>query len=213
MEDGLKIFLDLNGVLVDLAGGLLRLYPGGEHDGYIRRLKDGEKYRDVLSGCWNRVSLNPREFWDNLKVFPWADRLVSTCSEYGRVGILTSVGIHSEDPNEISNAYAERVRLVYKYFGGLSLPPIFTSGKYMLAGENSILVDDTEEKLDSFREERGYIFLWPNQFHISDGEEPIKKVLGRLKETLEFIISGCGAKPSLRAEKCRREIQPMSVWK
>ena len=187
MRDRLKIFLDMNGVLVDLVGGLINLYPEEERNGFIQRLKEGEEYKDVLLGCWDRVSSNPQKFWEGLMVFPWTDKLMSICSNYGSTAILSSV--ESPDRSTLSDAYSHfgKMKLVSKYFG--EIPLVITKAKYLLGTQYSILIDDTRKRVDSFRKHGGNIFLWPNQYHILDRGYPIDLVLGNLERRLQSINS------------------------
>lgn len=152
-----KIFNDLDGVHVNWEGRAIQLLNLKQSE-IIPKLKKGGKLEDL---------------------YPNIYEMIENC---GEVAFLSSGGNIYRKTNSVANANAGKTRYVAKKFN--NIPLILTREKYFCASPQSILIDDTKEKIDKFREYGGFGFEFPHPHKILDGDININKVLGELEKVL-----------------------------
>lgn len=151
------IFLDMDGVVSDAHQAFLKVidredlikdYPAGEFEVY----KAAGVSDKVM---WRKVAEAGRELWSEMRMFPWAHELYEKLGELGEVVFLTSP---SWDPDSLAGKLEWLQRFTkQKDFRNYSM----TSMKYLLAGPNTVLIDDRVESCDKFRAAGGEAILFP----------------------------------------------------
>ncbi|KKN19932.1 hypothetical protein LCGC14_0940610, partial [marine sediment metagenome] len=107
---------------------------------------------------------------------PWAKDLYSKLNEKsGLLAFLTS-------PSDNPDCAAGKVKWIKKHFDTKNF--IITPRKHFCARPNSILIDDTQKKVDQFIKHGGKAFLWPNPLSFEDGDKEVEKVI---EELLKYI--------------------------
>lgn len=162
MKKDKMIFLDLDGVLVDLFSGIENKFS----------LKSGSLYKSKYAhdihlelkmteeDFWDK--LDTVDFWQSLPKFPHSDDLVMACinSPY-KTNILTA-------PSKIAlNCASGKLEWIEKHY------PFFikegrvtiTNNKSLLAGPSRVLIDDTSKKIREFVENGGRGILFPQQYN------------------------------------------------
>jgi hypothetical protein len=180
------IYLDMDGVIVDWMGGVCKTMGVDINDPTFRnRIKNGETCDDVLGAAAIREACDPLgpEWWMNLKLLPWAHRLVETAKKHGSVVFLSSPGnIHHWTTTARVAAFG-KIQFIHDNFPEHQL--ILANEKFHCAGPRKFLVDDMYKHVPPFEKRKGRVFLWPCQFDFEDGEWSIERVLGDLDYFLE----------------------------
>lgn len=166
-----RIFVDLDGVLVDWAGATLQLGGLNPNDPELQaKLLATNGDVDALLGGSDRVhQLIDRQgarFWEHLSMFPWArplmDALLKDFSgEMGHVAFLTK-------PGRFLGAYEGKRRWQHNNFP--DVPLILCADKFLCASPTSLLIDDVDYQVDPFRHYGGDAILWPSQY-VLDGPD------------------------------------------
>lgn len=183
-----RIFVDLDGVVVDFLHGYCKLAGVSDKDPDVRSmLKNYESLRDIPRQWANEKLVDQRildakaKFWENLKPLPWCDYLFKELERTGKeVYILTSVGKFKDG----ASAKLHWVQQHMPQFNSKHI--IITKEKYLLATSESILIDDLSKNTGPFEEHKGYIWHWPNQYKLLDGDiniiTEIEKLCQYIKE-------------------------------
>lgn len=182
MNNELKIFLDLDGVLVNWSGGVCKLK---NIDPYSPEAKAKLEKDTFLEGSVfgttedinDAVMSAGYDFWMNLELLPWAHALVNMCRKYGEVYFLTAPGLFH------AGAHA-KLDYIWKHFDSRNY--ILTKHKYLCANEHCILIDDMKKNIRQWTEAGGIPFLWTNQWKMMADPELVKKEFDLLQGTLEF---------------------------
>lgn len=174
---GETIFLDMDGVLYDFVGGVLRAFQleTSVYDirtFWLQNMPGTYETEKVLSAylgkhitdqdMWDKIDVLGNTFWTSLKTFPWARDLYDlSCRLVGQenVHILSSP---ARDPVSASG----KLQALANF-----LPPsarrnyILTKHKHYCAGDGRILLDDYPEHIDHFDAHGGYGILVPQPWN------------------------------------------------
>ncbi len=181
------VFLDMDGVLTDFIGSVLRLqqqahllsnWPKGHRD--VHSLMGISK-----SAFWRIVDSQGSDFWATLPEFEWSKQLVAMVRQYAPMTILTS-------PSMSPSCLEGKVRWLYNYFtvdqGKLFTDFMIGHNKELLAAPGRVLIDDTERKVTSFQDAGGMAILFPQpwnaNFAIADRLGYVRAQLGLLAEVV-----------------------------
>ncbi len=158
-------FLDMDGVVTNFVGATFELFGlNYEETKWPLGIYDIEKVMNISSEeLWKKIDETPN-FWGNLPELEQGLELFCRLSMLGSVVFLTS-------PCKDPNCSTGKVEWLLKKFGSKFRNYILTSKKHYCAG-NGILIDDSDEKVDQFRENAGISILYPqpwnsNHEHIS----------------------------------------------
>ena len=167
----MKVFLDLDGVIVDFMGGLLERFPC-PHLQFKKGSYDTIKQIAAYHGIQERdiwFHLDPN-FWIDLKFTNEAKELITFLEEeFG----ISNICLCSSPANErgahgkmlwIKENLPEYWRLRHY---------MFTSVKYFCASEDSLLIDDSDEQIYDFELYDGKAILVPrfwNKGHAFEGD-------------------------------------------
>ena len=185
-ENNVTIFIDLDGVLSDWMDAACKLCDIDPNDEAIRKQLKKGKYLDELGvisdeEIWDKINAKGTSFWAELELFSWAKKLVQSMEKQGEMYFLTS-------PGECIPACSGKVEWVDKHFGKEYIKKtIICYPKEQCAGPNKILIDDSEKKIEKFRDSGGHAFLWPQQYKFDDGEENIDEIIDELTKQIHQL--------------------------
>lgn len=164
----MDIFLDMDGVLCDFAGGVCALFgkPGPSAGDPAQALHE---YLGVPKGVmWSRIGEVGARLWENLEPLPWAQDLVAWSRSHGNLYIATSPALH---PGSLSGKMVWLQRRFGKQFRDFIVSP----HKHLLAAPGRLLIDDTTRQVDAFRASGGAAILFPSveNGRLRLGEDPL----------------------------------------
>jgi len=177
------VYLDLDGVISQWLMAAGKSCDIDINDEDIRaELKDGT-YLDETGliseeDMWKKIESEGTDWWANLDLNPWAKKLVEEMEKLGTVYILTS-------PGSCVSAPSGKMEWIEKHFPDLLTKLIIVKDKWLCAGKNRILIDDSEKKIEDFREHGGHAFHWPNDLALLDGDIDVDETIEKLKEEIE----------------------------
>lgn len=154
----MKIFLDLDGVLVDFIQGAASLF-GTDSDSLLRKWPPGVYEMEEALGIsrtkfFATLEAAGEEFWVNLPPFPYARDFYDHCTNIAPTYILTAP---TRDPKSLSG----KMRWLQNWFGQGFRDYVITDKKEMCARDTHVLIDDRVSNVDKFREHGGQAIMWP----------------------------------------------------
>lgn len=181
-----RIFLDLDGVIVNFEKQVTKLFNIDIENKQVRTfLKESDPSRgiaDLVGGkskFWSRVGREGEAFWSEMELLPWGMDLYNDMKKLcPNVFFLTSP---SHEPSSLAGK-AKFIRTHFKTNNFLIGSPKFACGsKY------SLLVDDTPKKINEFKEFGGNIYLFPNQYQITDGDISYETIINQITKIYKFM--------------------------
>ena len=163
-----QLFLDMDGVIVDLHGGLCKWYciP----DPYTNSANMGKKYGPIILGLPNKQTWDelPEKFWTHLRWTSDGGEIIRQCEEtFGKENITICTRPTNGRCADGKMNWLEH-HLPY-YFANEQF--IITGRKYHMARPGTYLLDDMEKYADAFTMAGGMGWLvarpW-NAFHQLD---------------------------------------------
>jgi 5'(3')-deoxyribonucleotidase len=141
------VLLDKDGVLCDFLGGVFRLFGRLDLSGAdcLRWDQHLELLGVTPAEFWGRIEEAGHAFWANLEPFPWAFQLYEALVEQATVFICTSP---ARDPFCSSGKQAWIRRHFPEVFRANRV--ILTNRKWICAGPDRILVDDSLKNCEDF---------------------------------------------------------------
>ena len=106
------------------------------------------------SQFWKSIDKQGEEFWSEMGTYPWFKDLYDSLSDLGEVYFLTSP---SQNPSSLSG----KLKWLQKHFNKSFKDYVITPKKHLLANENSFLIDDYPQNVDSFNKAGGTGILFP----------------------------------------------------
>lgn len=182
---GLKLFLDMDGVLADFATGLKSALLSAGYDD------------DVITNqwsCWNQglpcpipdeefwgpVNRGGEEFWERLPRLPWVDDLVALAED------LCGDDWHVlSAPSRCPTSYTGKIRWLHREFGRTFDRFLLTPHKYLFAKvPGAVLVDDRDKNVHDFLRAGGRAVLFPQEWNAAaeHSRDPMNYVREQLKE-------------------------------
>ena len=169
----MRIYVDLDGVVADFCKAVALLF-GKDWDECVKNHLDNggsntssEFTAEVLnikpSQMWAAINNSPN-FWEEIPEYDNAKTLYEMIKKYGDVYICTSPGQSLTAPSGKMRWLKNNNYKVNKNF-------VITPEKYLLAGEKSVLIDDTEKQIDKFNEHGGIGILYPQVWNKSGFQE------------------------------------------
>ena len=186
-KNKVKVMLDMDGVISDWIGAASKICDVDLDDPKIRQeIKDEkgflENHVDEQT-LWRNIEEAGIDFWENMELFPWSKKLYNAVKEVAdEFTILSSPG---KFPNTASQACAGKILWLDKHFDNHE-DYILCYQKYRCADEYSVLIDDSENKIEPFEEHGGHGFLWPNPLSLMDGDFNVDDTIDEL---IDFIKS------------------------
>lgn len=177
-----RIFLDIDGVMGDWDNAVLDCM-GIKYKAKIESaIENGIQLTEMFPDIRKTLDKYTHSFWKSIKPLPWAHELYKRAFQLGDVAFLTSSGNFKKRPGYVSDGAKGKVLWVAEHFPDSRL--LITRDKYMCASPQSILIDDTTEKLEKFEDYGGHTFLWPNQYKIMNNRPGFETVMRELERKI-----------------------------
>ena len=182
-----KIFVDVDGVLAAWMKSACEACNLDINDKDLRNfIKEGnylDKYNNLGDAAmWRLINDLGEDFWVNLELLPWAKKLYGEMSKLGEVCFLTSPSKHAETAAIASSG---KVKWIDKHFKTTKW--IIAYNKEFMASDDSILIDDSEEKIISFRKWGGHAFHWPNDLKLLDKDIDVDETINELIQIVNSL--------------------------
>ena len=160
----LRIYFDLDGVCCDFVRRALSIH-GKDADLVFRNWK---KHHLGVFEVYNVISMSKDEFWDkvwetgsdfwiSIPEYPWFREMID-CVVPKRVYFSTATG-------RPEGAYGKIV-WIKERMGNSFNKFMISRHKYLLANDQSVLIDDREENVYTFRKHGGRAILFPQLWNI-----------------------------------------------
>ncbi len=164
------VFVDLDGVLVDFVDSARRaliakgvIEPISHEDMMAKWPRGNFEFHDVFNvpegKVWGALDRLGEDFWAEMEPTAdfrelWSMLSIPFRSDNGHIVVCTSP---SKDPGSAAGKIRWMERHISKGFRAFIVTPV----KHMLARPGAVLVDDSDEKVNKFREHGGQAILVP----------------------------------------------------
>lgn len=178
------IYLDLDGVMIDLYGEVCRVLGGTGREPYERvpgidhEVIWKEIIPEITGEEWTQDDLKKffvdagMEFWVDLPKYPWADELWELCNSVAPTVIMTS-------PWEIPSAAAGKMMWMNDNLPKLKRSAI-TDVKHHFSHPGAFLIDDRADTCELFRDPKygGQAYTFPQPWSCLDwhGRDPLAEL-------------------------------------
>lgn len=203
----MKIFLDMDEVLADFVGGACRAWgitrevveqywPAGAWDIIPPLTVALSKQRcPGTSGFppsmghdefWEHIN-GSEDYWLDLEALPWA-RVVTNLMYW-----VTDDWYIVSAPSRCPYSYSGKVKWLQRFFSPAFNRFVLTSHKHLLAGPNTLLIDDRDSNVEEFVAAGGAGIVFPrhhNSQHLFKSD-PVKYLKNALEVHCRPILS-CG---------------------
>lgn len=168
MKPKKKLFLDLDGVVVDWLGGSMEVCGLSDKEPAAWAwLKAGNKIDSLIPGGRSVLTAKVNEmgpaFWQNLRFLPWGKtlitRLTAEFDDTHNFAFLTS-------PGPFPLAAQGKLAWLQSHYPNDEM--IVCRSKELCAHPGAFLVDDADYQIKPFMQHGGFGFLWPNQYQLRD---------------------------------------------
>lgn len=184
------VFLDLDGVLVNLDAAVIKLFNLNEKE-VMANWQAG--VWEISTGLgmesedmWSLIAKQPPSFWADAPAYPWAEELYHTCREFGDTFFLTA-------PISAPDCASGKMAWMSKFTGDSKFRRfIIGKEKWLCAGSDRVLIDDKKSNVESFSKFGGHGVLfprWQNELH-QHSKDPVAYV----RKKLELAAASQGAK-------------------
>lgn len=155
----IRIFLDMDGVLVDFISGLKALWP--------RRLPewppndwDVHKVLGLTeTEMWDKVLEKGESFWSELSPYSWSKPLVDLVSDVSDEWYISTT------PQNNGACVSGKLQWLKATFGDCFEDYFLGKHKFVLADSRSVLIDDNDYNVEYFREVGGHAILFPQPWN------------------------------------------------
>jgi len=179
MNDNLKIFLDIDGVLTDFVGSSIRQLGlkadpiNCKWDFFVP-----EMTADVF---WANITLIGPRFWSDMPEYEWIEDLISLVVRYDpEFTLLTS-------PARCPFSWSGKRLWIQKRFGARFDRQIMTNDKHFCAAPGRVLIDDNEINCKKFAKWGGQAILFPQSWNpLGNDVDRIEHVADRLEQAKRY---------------------------
>jgi 5'(3')-deoxyribonucleotidase len=158
MSNHKTILLDVDGVLADFVGAVLKLVNKPKVK--INRWDFHEQICMTANELWATIDLVGHDFWANIPMLPWVNKLIDVVYRHGMVDntlLCTSPSLSDE-------CNSGKIAWIRKNLPGFSRRFMVTPCKHLLRGD-FILVDDSDENCERFWEIKQEAILFPQPWN------------------------------------------------
>lgn len=185
---GPRIFVDLDGVLVDFISAALRCHDALDA---LETWTPGEWSVPRILGIsksefWRVIDAKGHEFWADLAPYPWKQQLVDLVASFDPSWtVATAPSLNPACPHgKITWMQTHLDEANGRPFTRFMIGP----DKHVLAGPGSILIDDSDKKIDAFAQSGGIGILFPQPWNsLHDIRDAMAHVTSRLTEAVDAI--------------------------
>jgi 5'(3')-deoxyribonucleotidase len=190
-REDICILLDMDGVMVDFVGAACKalgrntddVYGSWKHGNYdvVAAIGFGLEAPEM----WKTIEALGEDFWVNLSMYPWSQRLYDECVKLADVYFLTKP---TYDPRCASG----KMIWLQRFLKDSSKARNFLIGpaKHLCGKPKNILVDDADSNVNDFKKYGGNAILWPqiwNSRHVEANDSRLDVVLSELTELIGTI--------------------------
>lgn len=158
MNNSKTILLDVDGVLADFVGAVLKLI--NKPDVKVDRWDFHEQLGMTANELWKVIDSSGHDFWANMPMLPWYIDIVAMLAAYR----VTKNTVLCTSPSLSDGCNSGKVAWIRKNFPGFSRRFIITPCKHLLRGD-FILIDDSDENCKRFWESRQEAILFPQPWN------------------------------------------------
>lgn len=179
------IYLDIDEVLVDWTGGVMRLLGIDRAEALAKWDALDPRPWDFFDAlgldaeeAWRRIDEAGPEFWRDLEWLPWGQEVYELCCASAPTVLVTS-------PSPHVSCVAGKLAWLHKHFGPCAKSWAMTPSKFFFAHPGALLIDDSPHNCASFVEAGGRALLFPgvgNYRHDLAPSQVVPYLLARLKE-------------------------------
>lgn len=162
MENKLHILLDSDGVLANFVDGALEAH-GRSSDGHdsIIQWDIADLWGITDEEFWK--PLRGRDFWYNLKPYPWAKEMVTKIKERGlEMTIATS-------PSSDTECTGAKLEWLHDNLG-IKMKDVMVGSKKWLMAKGNMLIDDSNANCDKFINNGGSALVFPQPWNNGIGD-------------------------------------------
>lgn len=191
-----RVFVDLDGVLVDWMGGVRRIFPELPTD----EAWPAGRY-DVAAvlginrnAFWRIIAAEGEDWWANLDPYPWAGELLERAAEVGPVTIATSLA-------PCLDSHAGKALWLQLYFGTPGAIGLYGCrfrdyvlvgcGKEVLARPGDLLIDDSDREISAWRRADGLSLHLPRPWNALHAQS--REPMAELSKILKLLSDPFGA--------------------
>jgi len=181
MNDRLVLLLDVDGVLADFVSSACRLCGHDPAEVYSRWTPGDYAFEKLLgmtrNDFYGAIDRAGADFWENLEILPHAKELWQFCRSRADAYFCST-------PTRDAGSLPGKRAWLAKHFGrDAPASTVFTEHKWLLSHPHTLLVDDRDSNVESFRDRKpwgGHAILFPtisNERHAerNDAFEIVKK--------------------------------------
>ena len=158
----LKIFLDVDNVVAHWSLHAIETMGMNPEDPELyARLSSQECVTGIVDAdaLWQKIGVAGANWWHQIKPLPWARKLWCVCNKIAPTTLLTKPW--NGAGTDIMGAAADgKVRWARDFYKTDHLH--IAVHKEFCASPHSLLIDDSTENCEKFREAGGFAFHWPN---------------------------------------------------
>lgn len=158
------VYLDMDGVLTNFMDHALALH-GTTAKALEPRWTTGsygvhESLGITEDQFWERIDAR-EDFWDQLPLYPWADRIFTVAQQVAEHVIILSA------PSQDWRSAAGKMSCLQRWKGRHFRDWIFTPAKHKhrLARPDALLVDDSDRNCEDFVEAGGTAIIFPQRWN------------------------------------------------
>lgn len=162
----MRIFLDLDGTIVDFVKGVCPLF-GVTHDEIMGKWPPGEYDMTKVLGItedefFGVINGAGEDLWANLPMYDYGMDVYHFCKDIAPTFILTR-------PTGHSSSLAGKLRLMQRQFGSDFKDYVLTWKKELCASPDSVLIDDHVVNCTKFADAGGSAIVWPAYNNLRHG--------------------------------------------
>ena len=154
------VFLDMDGVLTDFVTATLKVHDALD---LLEGWPPGEfNFAKVLgisnSQFWSKIDALGYRFWAEMPCYDWMDELLEVVQHHAPFSILSTPSRSPESPMGKVQWLRRHLQPNFKEF-------LIGQPKYHCAKPDTVLIDDHDSNVDSFREHEGRAILFPQPWN------------------------------------------------
>src|SRR3972149_7518710 len=180
MNNSISIWLDIDGVLADFVSGAIKLHKLNITQ---EEVSDFDLLENIVgkNKFWDTIDEAGEDFWENLKLYPYAKRLVSYLE------ILSGTDVFFLTAPCLSPySYSGKIKWAKKHFSKFvnSRRILIFPYKELIAGPDRILIDDKLSNIQKWTQKGGHGIIVPRPWNTWDQLAPKSE-----KEIFEYILN------------------------
>lgn len=137
----MKILLDVDGVLADFTGGVLKLV--GKPNVLVDRWDFHDQLDMTAQELWHKIDAAGHQFWACLDKLPWADGIINLLEDLKMVDNT----ILCTSPSLSYGCNSGKVEWIHENFSMFDRRFIITPCKHLICSDQFLLIDDSDDNV------------------------------------------------------------------